>query len=153
MKRTDITALFPQIEIPKEALDKIMELNGADINAAKADTETLRTQLAAAQAEIEQLKAKPSGDAAKVAELESELNGLKAANALRDLRDRISKETGVPADLLTAETEDACKSQAAAINAYARPSSYPNVPDGGEAHPDQSATAREKFKSWAKDAL
>ena len=47
MKRTDITELFP--DAPKETVDKIMSLNGADINAAKAEMDTLRQQLADAQ--------------------------------------------------------------------------------------------------------
>ena len=49
MKRTDITELFP--DAPKETIDKIMSLNGADINAAKAEMDTLRQQLADAQSQ------------------------------------------------------------------------------------------------------
>ena len=47
MKRTDITQLFP--EAPKETIDKLMDLNGADVNAAKAEVENLK-----AQAELQQ---------------------------------------------------------------------------------------------------
>ena len=43
MKRTDITDLFP--DASKEAIDKLMGINGADINAAKAELEALRTEL------------------------------------------------------------------------------------------------------------
>ena len=38
MKRTDITELFP--DAPKETIDKIMSLNGADVNAKNNDGET-----------------------------------------------------------------------------------------------------------------
>ena len=38
--------------------------------------------------------------------LESELNELKNANTLRELRDEVSREKGVPADLLTGNTKD-----------------------------------------------
>ena len=151
MKRTDITALLP--EIGQEALDKIMELNGADINAAKSVTEDLRTQLAAAQAENAQLKAAPSADSEKLAAVQKELAELKAANAVRDLRAKISKDTGVPADLLTGDTEDACKKQADAIKAYAKPSGYPAVRDGGEVHGTGGTATREKFADWFNENM
>ena len=78
MKREDITALFPDIE--KEKLDKIMGLNGADVNAAKAEAEALRGQLSAAQARITELESKTAdnGSAAKIAELTAELEAILA---------------------------------------------------------------------------
>lgn len=149
MKRTDITALFPEIE--KEKLDKLMELNGADINAAKAEAETLQQQLTAAKAELEQLKAKPDASAEQLAAVQRELDELKLSNSLRDLRERVSRDTGVPASLLTAETEEACKSQAEAIKAFAKPAGYPQVRDGGEVHGSGPTATRDKFADWMKD--
>lgn len=150
MKRTDITDVFP--EATKEQIDKLMDIAGADINRAKGDLETLRGQLATAQSEIQELKAKPGADAAKVTALQQELDNLKQANSLRELREKVSKDTGVPASLLTAETEEACISQAEAIKAYAQPSSYPSVRDGGEAGLHNSpGTPRDKFADWMKD--
>lgn len=151
MKREDITALFPDIE--KEKLDKIMGLNGADVNAAKAEAETLRGQLSAAQARITELESKTAdnGSAAKIAELTAELEGLKAANSLREIREKVSKDTGVPASLLTAETEEACKSQAEAIKAYAQPQGYPAVRDGGEVRTPGGGAARDKFAGWMEE--
>ncbi len=153
MKRTDITDIFP--EASKEQIDKILGINGADINAAKGDSEGLRSQLAAAQAEIEKIKARPAEpDAGKELQaLKDELAGLKLANSLRDLREKVSKDTGVPASLLTAETEEACKTQAEAIKAYsaqqAKPTnSYPNVKDGGEAGSTGGSATRDKFANW-----
>ena len=154
MKRTDITALFPEIE--KEKLDKIMDLNGADINAAKAELENIRGQLAAAQAEIASLKAKPAaGDAsAELQALKDELAGLKTANALREIREKVSKDMGVPASLLTAETEEACKTQAEAIKAFAdQKPGYPNLTDGGEVHGTGPESTRDKFASWFNEAM
>lgn len=156
MKRTDITALLPDID--KDVLDKIMDLNGQDINRAKADLNTLQGQLAAAQTEIQALKAKPGGDdsTARIQALETELAGLKNANALRDLREKVAKDAGVPASLLTGETEDACKSQAEAIKSFAastKAPSYPGLPDGGEVRTPGTSTARDKFAEWAKESL
>ena len=152
MKRTDITALLPDIE--KEKLDRIMELNGQDVNAAKAESEGLQQQLAAMQTELEQLKAKPDGSAEQLAAVQKELDDLKGANALRDLREKVSKETGVPAELLTKNTEEDCKAQAEAIKAYARPAGkYPPVPDGGEVRPAGGAATRDKFAAWMDESF
>lgn len=151
MKRTDITAIFP--EATDEQIQKIMDLNGGDINRAKGDLETIRGQLATAQSEIEALKNAPNPDSAKLAEVTAELNGLKQANSLRDLRERVSKETGVPASLLTAETEDDCKAQAEAIKAYAQPAGYPKIRDGGEVGTPPASGTRDQFANWFDQVL
>lgn len=155
MKRTDITALFPDID--KEKLDKIMDLNGADVSAAKAELESLRGQLAAAQSEIAQIKAKQpeTGEdaAAQIKALKAELDGMKKAATVRDLREKVAKATGVPASLLTAETEEACKSQADAIRAYAQPDGYPKVRDAGEVHGAGGSATRDKFAEWFNENI
>lgn len=138
MKRTDITELFP--EATKEQIDKLLDINGADINSAKGSVTELQAKLTAAQAEIDGLKAKDPGGAVtelqtQLGTAQAELAALKAANALRDLRAKVSRDTGVPADLLTGETEEACKSQAEAIKAYSdsrAPAGYPKIKDSGE---------------------
>ena len=155
MKRTDITDLFP--EASKEQIDRILDLNGQDIGRAKSELETLRGQLSAAQNELETLKAAPPKDPdqelrAQLQAATDELEGLKRSNAVRDLRDRISKETGVPASLLTGETEETCKAQADAIREYAKPSGYPPVRDGGEVHGSGTAT-RDQFAEWLDQSL
>ena len=50
MKRTDITELFP--EASKEAIDKLMAINGADVNSAKGNLGTLTAELEAAKSEL-----------------------------------------------------------------------------------------------------
>lgn len=156
MTRTDITAIFP--DASKEQIDKLLDLNGGDINKAKGDLTALQGQLTAAQTEIQALKKNPAADdsAARIQALESELAGLKNANALRDLREKVSKDTGVPASLLTGETEDACKSQAEAIKSFADTSKapgYPGVKDGGEVHTPPSGATRDKFAAWFNDNM
>ena len=64
MKRTDITEIFP--EATKEQIDKLMGINGADINAAKSELESLQQQ-------IEGLKNSPSID--KLKEAQDEKSG------------------------------------------------------------------------------
>lgn len=156
MTRTDITAIFP--DATKEQIDKLLDMNGGDINKAKGDLNALQGQLTAAQTELRALKDKPADkdSAARIQALEDELAGLKNANALRDLREKVAKDAGVPASLLTGDTEDACKSQAEAIKSFAastKAPSYPGLPDGGEVRTPGTSTARDKFAEWAKDSL
>ena len=64
--------------------------------------------------------------------LQTELDSIKAANTIRDIREAVAKETGVPANLLTATTEETCKEQAKAILEFSTPKGYPAIRDGGE---------------------
>lgn len=151
MKRTDITALFP--EATDEQIKTLMDLNGADINAAKKSVTDLQAQLADAQAK---LQAGGASDELQqtVAALQNELNGMKQAESLRVIREKVAKEKNVPASLLTAETEEACAQQADAILTFAKGQGYPAVPDGGDPHPPTSGKApRDKFAEWVKDKI
>lgn len=150
MKRTDITELFP--EATKEQIDKLLDLNGADITKAKGDLEAVRGQLATAQTEIDALKARPADDdlTTKLQAVSAELADLKKANSVRAVREKVSQALGVPASLLTAETEEECKQQAEAIKAFAQPQpgGYPYLRDGGEVQPGGSTATRDKFADW-----
>ena len=66
--------------------------------------------------------------------LKEQLDALTKANAERELKDRISTETGVPASLLRGDSEEDLKAQANAILGFANANkaSYPQVKDGGE---------------------
>ena len=161
MKRTDITALFPNAT--DEQIKTLMDLNGADINAAKSGMNDLQTQLAAARSEAEAAK-RAGADAesaaelkkaiGRAAELEKELNGLKLANSLRELREKVAKEKGVPAALLSGDTEDACKAQADGILAFSKQQGgYPALPDGGEFQGAPAGATRDRFAAWAQQNL
>lgn len=89
----------------------------------------------------------------KASALEAELTALKSANSIREIRDRVSTETGIPSSLLTAETEEECQEQAKAILAYAKPSSYPVVKDGGELQSIGKPNTRDQFNEWATKAF
>lgn len=146
MKRTDITDLWP--EAPKEAIDKLMAINGADVNASKAEIEDLKQKLAAAANSDELQKAQQ-----QAAQLQQELDTMKAAEAIRLTREKVAGEKKVPAHLLTGETEEACAKQADEILAFAQPSGYPQIRDGGDPRNPPAPTTRQKFADWAKDNL
>lgn len=144
MKRTDITDLWP--EAPKEAIDKLMAINGADVNASKAEIEDLKQKLAAAANSDELQKAQQ-----QAAQLQTELDAMKAAETIRLTREKVAGEKKVPAHLLTGETEEACAKQADEILAFAKPSGYPNIRDGGEPRNPASGATRDKFAAWASE--
>ena len=145
MKRTDITELFP--EASKEAIDKLMDINGADVNAAKSEIDSLRQQLTAAQNNQggEELKKAQQ----QISQLQKELDGMKAAETIRLTREKVAGEKKVPVHLLTGETEEACAKQADELLAYVQSSkSYPTLPDGGEVHNPPKPSTKQQFKEW-----
>lgn len=88
-------------------------------------------------------------------ELESKLAGLEKQNEIRSIREKVAKESGIPASalsLLTGETEEACMEQAKAIMSIATPNGYPSIPDGGEIQHINKGSARDDFKEWANQA-
>lgn len=151
MKREDITALFP--EATKEQIDKIMTLHGADIERAKSVSTDLQAQLTKATEELETLRGQAK-ELETMKGLEAELNDLKASNALREMREKVAKETGVPANLITGDTEEDCTAWANKLKEYAKPTTYPNVPNGGE--PGGTGTAQttaQQFEAWSKEVF
>lgn len=149
MKRSDITGIFP--EATDEQIKALMSINGADINNARKNADDLQTQLDQANTTIEELKKGVSGleeAQSKAKQFEDELNEIKTANAVREIREKVSKVTGVPASLLTATTEEDCTAQALGIKEYATPSAYPQVADGGEPSGVAQPTTRDQFAEW-----
>lgn len=118
----------------------------ADYDALKEKAEKLDAMEEANKTELQ--KAIERGDA-----LENELNSLKKAAEIRKLRDAVSAETGVPASLLTADTEDGCREQAKAIIAFSGSQSYPNVRDAGEAKNDYKGSPKQQFADWANEVF
>ena len=85
--------------------------------------------------------------------LESELTQLKRAEEIRQIRDKVATSTGVPASLLTGETEEACTEQAAGILSFKTSAPYPTVKDGGEIQKIVEGSTRQQFAEWAENAL
>lgn len=83
-----------------------------------------------------------------VTSLQGEIEKRNQADKISAMRSAISAETGVPASLITATTEEEARAQAKAIADFARPSSYPSIKDGGEVNKIRSKTAEEQFADW-----
>lgn len=84
--------------------------------------------------------------------LEAELNGLKKTEEVRQTREKIATETGIPAHLLTGDTEEDCKAQAEAIKAFASPN-YPKVKDSGEVPKTVSGNAKADFAAYLSQTM
>ena len=84
--------------------------------------------------------------------LEAELNGMKKAEEIRQMKEKIANETGIPANLINGTTEEECKAQAEAIKAFATPSGYPKLKDGGEI-PKPAGTAKDQFADFMSQIL
>lgn len=84
----------------------------------------------------------------KAAELEKKLSDLENANNLRAMREKVASEKGVPIDLLTGETEEACNTQADGILKFASAQGYPVIRDSGEPSKMTKPSTREQFKEF-----
>jgi hypothetical protein len=84
----------------------------------------------------------------KADRLQQELDQIKQAESIREMRSKVSKATGIPDNLLTGSTEEECTAQAEAIKAFAKPAAYPNVRDSGEVTNTNALKPEERFKEW-----
>ena len=85
--------------------------------------------------------------------LESELTQLKRAEEIRQIRDKVATETGVPANLLNGDTVEECTEQAKAIMSFKTSAAYPAIKDGGELQDTIKGSTRQQFAQWANEAL
>lgn len=110
------------------------------------------------QAEVNQIVAdrlareRRANPTAELDTLRAEVEQLKTAAAVRDIRDKVAGEKSVPVKLLTGSTEAECTAQADAILAFAAQQQgkpYPAVQDGGEVGKNGSGgTTRDQFAQW-----
>ena len=98
------------------------------------------------QSKSELQKANERADA-----LAKELDGLKQADSVRKIREEVSTELGVPANLLSGSTKEECEAQAKGILNFAKPNTYPNVKDAGEARNHSASNTRDQFANWFED--
>ena len=115
----------------------------ADYEALKEKAARLDEIEAANKSELEKANE-------KAAQLESELKAIKEAEKIREIRESVAKETGIPAHLLTGSTKEECEAQATAIADYAKPTPYPAVKDAGEVNNVGKPTTRQQFAEWSQ---
>ena len=146
---TEITEkTFTQSELDAIVSDRLKRdrQKYADYDALKEKATRFDQLEEASKSELQ--KAIERGDA-----LQSELEKIKAENSIRDIRSKVAEETGVPASLLTASTEEGCTEQAKAILEFSTPKGYPAVRDGGEVTHMGKPTTKQQFAEWANQAF
>ena len=89
----------------------------------------------------------------RATELEEKLKQKEHEESIREIRKKVADELKVPAELLTASTEEECRTQAQAIMTFATSQGYPAVKDGGEANTTQKKSTRDAFKEWADQQI
>lgn len=89
----------------------------------------------------------------KAERLQTELSELKHNEEVRAIRDKVAHEKGVPASLLTGETEESCIEQAEGILSFKFSAGYPNIKDGGEIQKTVEGSTRQQFAQWAEQAF
>lgn len=90
----------------------------------------------------------------QIASLTAQLDGIKKAEELRDLRTKIATENNIPVELLTGATEEECNAQVSTIKGVLEKSGIPiTVNDGGEVIHTGKLDPGTAFANWAKDKL
>ena len=137
---------FTQTELNTIVSDRLARERAkyADYNDLKAKAAQFDEAASASRADLEAANARAQ-------DLQNQLDALNRANELRRIRERVAVETGVPANLLTGETEEDCTSQADAIRAYKMESPYPVIRDGGSPCFLGSPYGSDLKKSFSRD--
>lgn len=142
---TETARTFTQAEVDAIIGDRLTRER-----AKYQDYEDLKQKAAA----VESAFAEVQTQKAKAAELQTKLDALQKDIDVRNVRDKVSAETGVPANLLTGQTEEENKALADAILKWRGPQqNYPTVPDGGAVNQLPAGATRDQFASWAKANL
>lgn len=113
------------------------------------DYESLREKAAKLDQIEEDAKSELQKAQERAEKLQEELSTMKHAEEVRTIRDKVAQTTGVPASLLTGDTEEACNEQAAGILSFKTSVGYPTIKDGGEIQINNKVDARTAFNEWA----
>lgn len=130
-------------------LDEIVKARVAKERAKFGDYEALQ-QKASKLDEIEEANKSELQKATERADaLQKQIDDMTKATELRNMRDKVATEKGIPVSLLTADTEEACIEQADAIISFAgTKQNYPSVKDGGEVQVTQKKSTQDQFADW-----
>lgn len=132
----------------QEEVDKLVESRLWREREKYKDYEDLKAKADKYDAAEEAQKSELQKATERADALQKQLDSMLSADKLRQIRDKVAQETGVPASLLSGETEEACTEQAKAILSFAQPQKYPSVKDGGEVRPTGSGSTSEQFANW-----
>lgn len=146
----ETTAEEPERTFTQTELDAIVRDRLQRERNKYADFETYKEKAEKYDAAEEAQKSELQKVTERADTLQKQLDAMLKADSVRKIREQVSTTTGVPANLLTGETEDDCKAQAEAIMSFAKPTGYPYIRDAGEVRNIKSGSTREQFADWFK---
>lgn len=117
-----------------------------------ADYEELKQKAEKFDASEEASKSELQKATERAEALQKELDSYKHAEEVRQIRTKVSAETGVPVELINGDTEEICKAQAEKLKPYVD-HGYPRVRDAGEVRKTASGSTREQFANWFETSL
>lgn len=140
---------FTQAELNAVVQKRVGELTAKYENYEELKAKAQKFDALEEESKTELQKATEKADA-----LQKELDGMKKADKIRTIRESVSKDKGVPAELLTGDTQEECEKQADNIIAFAKPNSYPVVKDKGEVSTaGAGGSTRDQFAEWVQESL
>lgn len=151
-QENNATPEAPERTFTQTELDNIINERLQRERSKFADYKALKEKADSYDQYVEANKSELQKANEKAAALQKELDELKQAAAVKAIREKVSKDTGVPTDLLTGSTEEECKTQADAIKAFAKPT-YPNVRDAGELSGQQKSSTDQQFADWFNNSF
>ncbi len=136
---------FTQAEI-----DAIIEGRLAREKQKYADYESLKEKAGKYDEFQQQNKSELQKATEKANALQAELDKLKKEGTVRQVREKVSKELNIPAELLNGEDEETCKKQAEAILKFAKPKSYPGTNENRRREMNSNQQADASMRAFAR---
>lgn len=137
----------------QEELDSIIQARVSKERAKYSDYEALKEKASKFDEAEEASKSDLQKATERAEALQKQLDDLNRATEIRNIRDKVAQETGVPASLLNADTEDACRALADGILAFNNNSTKPVAPkvkDGGEIQNIPKSSTRDLFADFVE---
>ncbi len=135
VKQENTPAQEPEKTFTQSELNAIVADRLARERSKYSDYEELKSKAGQFDAAEEARKTELQKATEKAEALQRQLDEIKQANTIRDMKDKVARETGLPADMLeflTGTDEETCTAQAKKLVERVKPSEYPNVKDSGE---------------------
>lgn len=148
IEQVESTAEQPERTFTQSEVNTLIEDRLKRAKSKYADYETLKAKAAKFDEAEEANKTELQRQTERADDLQAKYDALVKTNQIREIRTKISNETGVPATLLSGDDEETCKAQAVAILKFAKPNAYPEVPDAGETARLSGGSTAEQFANW-----
>lgn len=142
-------AATEQKTFTQEEMNKIVSERVQRERAKYEDYDSLKAKAAKFDEQEEANKTELQKATERAEKLEAEVKSLKKASEVKNIRNKVAEEFGIPSSLLLGETEDDCKAQAKALLEWKDPG-YPSVKDGGEVKVSSKKTTADQFADWMK---